>query len=121
MKAVLISLGLVLLIGSGLFFFRDRLEDRFSGTGDFPAADYRDAPLNYVGNTYRLSGSVEAVLDYRDGVGRIVQISEAVSRVQLPVFLPDSIKTNLAFGQRFSFLVRIRDGGLIFADEMEKL
>ncbi|MGF1531014.1 MAG: hypothetical protein ACFCU4_06610 [Puniceicoccaceae bacterium] len=118
---LLLPLGVLLFVlGTGYFVVRPQLESRFSGKGDFPAAEFVFRPMNFVGNRYVLAGSVEAVIGNREGLGRVVVVRTETTESPLPIFVPENLPENLNFGQRYIFQVRVREGGLIYAEEMEK-
>lgn len=121
MKFLIPFVGVAVLFGTVFWVVRPNLESRFSGVGDFPVDGYVEAPLNYIGNRYAVAGAVEGVIGSEEGLGRVIVVRTTTDSAPLPVFIPASLDGNLNFGQRYRFDVRVRDGGLIYADAMEKL
>lgn len=121
MKFLVPFLLIALLFGAVFWVVRPNLENRFSGVGDFPVEAYVEAPLNYIGNQYEVAGAVEGVIGSEEGLGRVVIVRTHAESAPLPIFVPDGLPGNLNFGQRYRFDVRIREGGLIYAEGMEKL
>ncbi len=121
MKFLIPILFMAGLFGAVFWVIRPNLENRFSGVGDFPVEGFVEAPLNYIGNRYEIAGAVEAVIGSQEGLGRVVVLRAGVGSQPLPVFVPETLPGNLNFGQRYRFSVRVREGGLVYADAMEKL
>jgi hypothetical protein len=89
----------------------------------FPVVAYIDAPDNLQGNRYSLDAEIDAQLQWREGVGRLLAVrplaAEAGSR--LPVFIADSLNANLMVAQRYRFELTVRHGGLLHVTALRKL
>jgi len=92
----------------------------YSGLEPFPVQGYRKSPQNLLGNTYQLDAQVDALLSYEPGVGRLLAVTSDAAPGRLPVFLPEGKAESIHAGQRYSMRVSIRDGGLIYVEELRK-
>ena len=87
----------------------------------FPVHAFIAAPDNLQGNRYELEAEVDAQLNWREGVGRIIAVRPLKGDVRLPVFIADSLKVNLLVAQRYRFAITVRKGGLLYVDHLDKL
>ena len=87
----------------------------------FPVRAFLAAPDNLQGNRYRLDAEIDAQLNWREGVGRIIAVRPLKEDARLPVFIADSLKTNLLVAQRYRFIITVRKGGLLYVEQLEKL
>lgn len=87
----------------------------------FPVRAFIAAPDNLQGNRYQLEAEVDAQLNWREGVGRIIAVRPLKDDARLPVFIADSLKTNLLIAQRYRFDITVRKGGLLYVEHLEKL
>ncbi|MEO0795089.1 MAG: hypothetical protein AAFX93_08005 [Verrucomicrobiota bacterium] len=92
----------------------------YSGLQKFPAESYRNAPQNLLGNSYVLDAQVDSMLSYEPGLGRLLAVRADESTGRIPVFLPDGLEDSIHTGQRYSMKVNIRNGGLIYIEELKK-
>lgn len=86
----------------------------------FEVDSYLDNPGNLTGNRYSLVGDIDAHLEFEEGVGRLVSVRAGDDAPRLPVFIHDDLRTNVHVGQRYTFEVLVREGGLIYVEQMEK-
>ena len=97
----------------------------YSGCGrsgePFPVHSFINAPDNLQGNRYRLEAEVDAQLNWREGVGRLIAVRPLRSDVRLPIFIADSMKANLLVAQRYRFDITVRKGGLLYVEHLDKL
>lgn len=89
----------------------------------FPVAAYLDAPDNLQGNRYSLDAEIDAQLQWREGVGRLLAVRPlaAEAGARLPVFIADSLNANLMVAQRYRFELTVRHGGLLHVTALRKL
>jgi hypothetical protein len=87
----------------------------------FPVRAFLAAPDNLQGNRYRLDAEIDAQLNWREGVGRIIAVRPLKEDARLPVFIADSLKANLLVAQRYRFIITVRKGGLLYVEQLEKL
>jgi hypothetical protein len=87
----------------------------------FPVQAFLSAPDNLQGNRYELEAEIDAQLNWREGVGRLIAVRTLRDDVRLPVFIADSMKANLLVAQRYRFQITVRKGGLLYVDSLKKL
>ncbi len=88
---------------------------------EFPADQYLRESSSLRGNTYRLSGSVINSIAWSPGSGRLISVQVADSTSPVPLVLPASLgETNVQKGQRFDFLVEVRENGVLYATSITK-
>ena len=91
-------------------------------SGDpFPVRSFLAAPDNLQGNHYELEAEIDAQLNWREGLGRIIAVRTIRDNARLPIFIADSLKANLLVAQRYRFEVSVRKGGLLYVDKLKKL
>ena len=97
----------------------------FSGCGrsgePFPVRAFLSAPDNLLGNRYELEAEIDAQLNWREGLGRIIAVRTLRDNARLPIFIADSMKANLLVAQRYRFEVSVRKGGLLYVEYLKKL
>jgi hypothetical protein len=108
---VLAAFGVSLLLASGC-----------GRSGEpFPVRAFLSAPDNLQGNRYQLEAEIDAQLNWREGVGRLIAVRTLREDVRLPVFISDSMKANLLVAQRYRFDITVRKGGLLYVERLKKL
>jgi hypothetical protein len=120
---LLIALATLLLAGLIIGFFALPGGSGIKRLDPFPVQDFMDSPDNFLGNRYRMEAQIEAQLSYREGVGRLIAIDPretGTTARRLPVFVPSEITDTINVGQRYQMAVRIREGGLIEVEKLEK-
>lgn len=110
-------IGAVALVAVLLLVLRS---DGFSSLEPFPADTYRSQPSNLLGNEYALSAQIHSLLDWDEGTGRLLAVIPEGSSQRLPVFIPDALGKSIHTGQRYKMQVAIRQGGLIYVEDLEK-
>ena len=83
----------------------------------FPVRAFLSAPDNLQGNRYQ----IDAQLNWREGVGRLIAVRTLREDARLPVFIADSMKANLLVAQRYRFDITVRKGGLLYVERLKKL
>lgn len=86
----------------------------------FPVRGYLEAPANYVGNVYQFDGTIQQALARREGVGRLLVVREH-GGAELALFLPEALRQNVEFGQRYRFDVVVAEGGRLDIQSLRKL
>lgn len=87
----------------------------------FPVRSFLAAPDNLQGNRYTLEAEIDAQLNWREGVGRLIAVRTLREDARLPVFIADSMNANLLVAQRYRFEVSVRKGGLLYVERLKKL
>lgn len=89
----------------------------------FPVAAYLEAPDNLQGNRYTLDAEIDAQLEWKEGVGRLLAVHPLTSEpgARLPVFIADSLQANLMVAQRYRLELTVRRGGLLHVNTLRKL
>lgn len=93
---------------------------KFSGLEALPVDDYVEKPGNFLGNTYLLSVQIDSQIEWEEGVGRILAVEAEGYSSRIPVFVPDMLQQNLHVGQRYKMRANIRQGGLIYVEDLRK-
>jgi hypothetical protein len=94
-----------------------------SGGEAFPVPVYLEAPDNLLGNRYSLDAEIDSQLRWQEGVGRLVAVRplEGDSSARLPLFVADSLQSNLMVAQRYRFEISVGRGGLLTVVALRKL
>ena len=96
----------------------------------FPVAAYLASPDNLQGNRYTLDAEIDAQLEWREGVGRLLAVhplqggegkNDGAAAERLPLFIADSLDANLMVAQRYRFELTVRRGGLLHVTALRKL
>jgi hypothetical protein len=87
----------------------------------FPVADYLKAPGDLQGNRYVLEGEVDAQLQGKEGVGRLIAVHPLKDKTRLAVFISDTLNANLLVAQRYRFTLLVRKGGLLYVTNLDKI
>jgi predicted small lipoprotein YifL len=87
----------------------------------FPVRAFLSAPDNLQGNHYELEAEIDAQLNWREGVGRLIAVRTLRDEARLPIFIADSLKANLLVAQRYRFEITVRKGGLLYVESLRKL
>jgi hypothetical protein len=111
---------LLVLIGAGGYFFGSS-NTPYRATPEFPVDEYLSTSTSLRGNTYRLSGAVLNSIAWSPSEGRLISVKPNNSDSPIPVVIPAGIsEANIQKGQRFHFLVEVREGGVIYAADITK-
>ncbi|MDR2845292.1 MAG: hypothetical protein LBV28_04265 [Puniceicoccales bacterium] len=112
--------GLAVLLA--IFFFKAR-----GSIGDaelFNLNSYRQDWKTLAGNQYLVRCQIDQQLGYEERKGRILAVKlldgtgQTTGRV--PIFVPAALNKNFETGQLFKMRVRVRQDGLLYAEEAEK-
>lgn len=93
------------------------------GDESFPVSSYVEAPDNLQGNRYTLEAEIDAQLQWKEGVGRLLSVRPLAGEnsPRLPLFIADSLNANLMVAQRYRFELTVRRGGLLYVTALRKL
>lgn len=88
---------------------------------EFPVDQYLEESSSLRGNSYRLSGSVINSISWSPGAGRLISLQVQGSASPVPLVIPARLgEVNVQKGQRFDFLVEVRDNGVLHATSLTK-
>lgn len=89
----------------------------------FPVAPYLESPDNLQGNRYTLDAEIDAQLEWKEGVGRLLSVRplSGDADTRLPVFIADSLEANLLVAQRYRLELTVRRRGLLHVNSLRKL
>jgi hypothetical protein len=110
----------LILVGLGSYFL--------GGTGTpyrsspaFPVEDYLSTSTSLRGNTYRITGSVLNSIAWSPEKGRLISVLPHGSNSPIPLVVPRDVgELNIQKGQRFHFLIEVREGGVLYATGVTK-
>jgi hypothetical protein len=112
--------GGILLVAVGGYFLGGSGEP-YRTAPEFPVEEYLATSSSLRGNSYRLSGAVLNSIAWSPEAGRLISVEPSGSDSPIPVVIPaDLSKTNIQKGQRFHFLVEVRESGVVFATDFTK-
>lgn len=115
------GLGVVLLLVAAGGYLLGPSHRPFGGVPEFPVAEYLQSSSPLRGNSYRLSGAVLNSLAWSPSSGRLISVQPAGHDAPVPVLLPPELgESNIQKGQRFHFLVEVRENGILHATGMTK-
>ncbi len=110
----------LLLIALGGYFMGSQ-GTPFRTAPEFPVDEYLATSTTLRGNTYRLEGAVLNAIAWSPQSGRLISVQPAGSDNPIPIVLPaDLPESNVQKGQRFHFLVEVREAGVIYAKDLSK-
>lgn len=116
---MLIAVALVLAALGGGYFLFGRASDPFRGTSPLPVQDYLQNSNSLRGNSYKLDAVVAQSLQWSPSVGRLFSVE--VNGDVLPVLVPPKFNSvNIEKGQRFFFLIKVEDHGILSAEDVKK-
>lgn len=81
---------------------------------------YLRAEANFAGNRYSLLAEVLQQLEYREGVGRLLVVRPAGEVESVVLFIPDELTHSIYAGQHYTFDLRVRETGLLWAEALRK-
>jgi hypothetical protein len=111
---------LLLLIAVGGYFL-GLAGQPYRTAPEFPVEEYLATSSTLRGNTYRLEGAVLNAIAWSPESGRLISVQPIGKENPIPVVLPaDLPDANVQKGQRFHFLVEVRENGIVYAKELAK-
>lgn len=88
---------------------------------EFPVAEYLSTSSSLRGNAYRLTGSVLNSIAWSPQSGRLISVEPTGSDSPIPIVVPATLgEINIQKGQRFHFLVEVRENGILYAKDLTK-
>ena len=118
---LLAGLVLVLLLIGGGGYFIGTSGAPYRATPEFPVEEYLATSTSLRGNTYRLSGAVLNSIAWSPEEGRLISVLPTNSDSPIPVVVPVGLgDANIQKGQRFHFLIEVRDSGVLYATGLTK-
>jgi len=111
---------ILVLIGAGGYILGTS-STPYRTAPELPVGEYLATSTSLRGNTYRFSGAVLNSIAWSPDEGRIVSVQPKDSDSPIPVVIPTSLgHANIQKGQRFHFLVEVREGGVLYAIGLTK-
>ena len=90
-------------------------------TPEFPVEEYLATSSALRGNSYRLTGAVLNSIAWSPESGRLISVEPAGSDSPVPLVVPSQLgEVNIQKGQKFHFLVEVRENGILYAKDMTK-
>lgn len=118
---LLAGLAFVLLLIGGGSYFLGSSGTPYRAAPEFPVEEYLATSTSLRGNTYRLSGAVLNSIAWSPSEGRLVSVQPRDSDSPIPLVIPAGLgETNIQKGQRFHFLVEVRESGVLYATSLTK-
>ncbi len=98
------------------------LNDPYRTMEDFPVEKFLDSPRSLAGSKFKAELRVEADLDYKEGVGRLMLFSGLKDSRPLAVMVPEVVGQDIYFtkGQSYIAELEVKEGGLIYANSCKK-
>jgi hypothetical protein len=88
---------------------------------EFPVQEYLSSSSSLRGNSYRLTGAMLNSIAWSPQSGRLISVEPTGSDSPIPVVVPPSLgEGTMQKGQRFHFLVEIREHGIVYATDLTK-
>lgn len=111
---------LLLLIAAGGYFFGSGGAP-YRTAPEFPVQEYLATSSSLRGNNYRLTGAVLNSIAWSPQAGRLISVEPTGSDSPVPVVVPAELgEMNIQKGQRFHFLVEVRENGILYAKDLTK-
>lgn len=111
---------LLLLIAAGGYFFGSSGAP-YRTAPEFPVQEYLATSSSLRGNNYRLTGAVLNSIAWSPQSGRLISVEPTGSDSPVPVVVPAELgEMNIQKGQRFHFLVEVRENGVLYAKDLTK-
>jgi hypothetical protein len=114
-----LAAALVLIAAGG--YFLGAAGHPYRTAPEFPVEEYLANSGTMRGNTYRVEGAVLNSIAWSPGHGRLISVQPTGSDSPVPIVLPaDLPEANVQKGQRFHFLVEVRENGILYAQALTK-
>jgi hypothetical protein len=111
---------LLLLIAIGGYFL-GATGAPYRTAPEFPVEEYLANSSSLRGNSYRLTGAVLNSIAWSPESGRLISVEPTGSDSPIPVVVPAELgEVNIQKGQRFHFLVEVREKGILYAKDLTK-
>lgn len=116
---MLLAAALVIAALTGGYFLFGRASDPYRTYTRLPVADYLQNSNSLRGNVYKLDAVIGQSLQWSPSVGRLFSVE--VDNEVLPVLVPPKFNSvNIEKGQRFIFLLKVEDHGILTAEDVKK-
>lgn len=111
---------MLLLIAVGGYFL-GATGSPYRTAPEFPVEEYLSTSSTLRGNTYRVEGAVLNSIAWSPESGRLISVQPTGSDSPVPIVLPPDLpEANVQKGQRFHFLVEVRENGILYATGLTK-
>ena len=118
----LIAVAVLLVFGIGAFYFSQSGNQSFRTSPVLDAATYATAADSLVGNTYKVEGTVDNLLDWSPSQGRLISIRLSREDRLLPLVVTKEFNsTNIQKGQSYLFLVEVKPKGILYTKALKIL
>jgi hypothetical protein len=118
---LLAGLGAVLVLIAAGGYFLGSAGQPYRTAPEFPVDEYLATSSTLRGNTYRLEGAVLNSIAWSPDQGRLISVQPAGANAPIPIVLPPDLPdANVQKGQRFHFLVEVRESGILYATGLTK-
>ena len=118
---LLAGLAAVLLLIAVGGYFLGAAGTPYRTAPEFPVDEYLSASSTLRGNTYRIEGAVLNSIAWSPENGRLISVQPTGSDSPVPIVLPPDLpEANVQKGQRFHFLVEVRENGILYATGLTK-
>ena len=109
------------VIAGGIYFILSRPSSSMRTAQALDATLYATSADSLRGNTYKVDAVVDNLLATSATGGRLISITVDGGRQVLPVVVPKEFSAiNLQKQQRYNFLVKVGDRGVLSATEVKK-
>lgn len=114
-------LAVILVIAVGGYYL-GASGDPYRTSPEFPVDEYLVNSSSLRGNSYRLSGAVINSIAWSPQSGRLISVKPSGSDASIPIVIPATLgeKASIQKGQRFHFLVEVRENGVPYARDLTK-
>lgn len=110
----------LLLLAAGGYFLGSP-GTPFRTAPEFPVEEYLANSNSLRGNSYRLTGAVLNSIAWSPQSGRLISVEPSGSDSPIPLLIPSALgELNIQKGQRFHFLVEVRENGILYVRELMK-
>jgi hypothetical protein len=87
----------------------------------FPVDEYLASSGTLRGNTYQVEGVMLNAIAWSPETGRLISVQPTGAQAPVPILLPaDLPEANVQKGQRWHFLVEVRENGVLYAKALTK-
>jgi hypothetical protein len=110
---------LVLIAAGG--WFLGSANTPYRAAPEFPVEEYLATSTTLRGNSYRLTGAILNSIAWSPEEGRLVSVQPVGSQSAIPLVLPPDLgEAAIQKGQRFHFLVEVRESGILYVTNLTK-
>lgn len=123
---MVLIVGIVLLLlaagGIGGVVLDSYLNDPYRTMEAFPVEKFLESPRSLAGSKFKAELRVEADLNYKEGVGRLMLFTSRQDSRPIAVMVPEVVGQDIYFtkGQSYIAELEVKEGGLIYANSCKK-